>query len=250
MRINGIKLIACIVVLFTVMNGYSQDEISIDHFERVIVSPHIEVVFKKGNKESLQIINAKVPKDKINLEVEKKRLWIYLDGAKIIEDEEDYDLTKWEKKKSSIYSGTVLTAIVTYKTLNEISVRGEETFKCEGSINAETFKLKLFGSPKVIVNDINVKTLRVAMYGEAVLEIKDGMVDEQKYAVYGEVEIDTLGLENDTTKIAVYGDGNFKVNVSESLKVTAFGDASVVYNGNPSINKGIILGDATIRKMN
>jgi hypothetical protein len=52
------------------------------------------------------------------------------------------------------------------------------------------------------------------------------------------------------TKITAYGEGIYRIAVDERLKVTAFGEATVEYIGSPDIDKGIIIGEATIRKIN
>ncbi len=248
------KLIIQIVTLTTALIvttvGYAQKNITVDHFEKAIISPHVEVVFKQGDTESVVIENSKVEDHKINVEVEGKTLRIYLDGAKMVTKQKKvYHQNGWKMKKP-IYPGTMITATVTYKDLKELSIRGEEVIKCESPIQTEDFRLKLYGEPKVTFEDISVDKLGVTMYGEGYLEFKGGAVNRQKYTVYGEGEINAVGLNTESTKITAYGEGNFRVNVKDDLKVTAYGEATVAYDGDPSVNKGIIIGDAKIRKMN
>jgi hypothetical protein len=50
------------------------------------------------------------------------------------------------------------------------------------------------------------------------------------------------------TKITAYGDGFFKLNVSKKIKVTSYGEATVLYKGNAQLKKGIVIGESTIRK--
>ena len=38
-------------------------------------------------------------------------------------------------------------------------------------------------------------------------------------------------------------------NVSERLKVTCFGETEINYKGNPEIDKGIVIGEAELRKI-
>ncbi len=245
-----IQIVTLAIAMVTAIAGYGQKNISVDHFDKVIVSPHIEVTFKEGTTENVRIENAKVPDHKINVRVEGKTLRIYLEGAKMVTKQKKvYDKRGWKTKKP-IYPSTMVTATITYKHLKELSIRGEEVILCESPIKREDFKLKMYGESKVTVNDIQVNSLGVTMYGEGYLEIKDGMVDRQKYTVYGEGEINTLGLNNESTKITAYGEGNFRVNVSEDLRITAYGEPTIAYDGDPSINKGIVIGRATIRKMN
>jgi len=87
------------------------------------------------------------------------------------------------------------------------------------------------------------------MYGESILVIKAGTVKDQKYTAYGESKVNSLGISNNTTKITVYGESNFQVNVSDEIKLSAYGDALVEYKGNPTITKGIKIGETKINKI-
>lgn len=243
-------LVAFVLFLVSVIMSYAQETIAVSNFDKVIVSPHIQVIFEKGTEENVIIESANVSEDKINIEVERNTLRIYLDGAKMVtKTEKGYNDKGW-KTKTPIYKGTQVVAKVTYKDLKELSIRGEEVILCKSPIEQEDFKLKVYGESKITMNALKVEGLQVTMYGESYLELKEGSVDNQKYTVYGEGEVNTLGIANENTKITAYGEGNFRINVSDNLKVTAYGEATVAYNGNPSINKGIIIGKAKIQKMN
>ena len=76
------KVILPILLLLFVatFNVEAQDKIhSVKSFDKIIVSPHIELNLVEGSEESVKIENAKVSEDKINIEVEGKTLRIYLD---------------------------------------------------------------------------------------------------------------------------------------------------------------------------
>jgi hypothetical protein len=47
----------------------------------------------------------------------------------------------------------------------------------------------------------------------------------------------------------VYGESNFKINVLDEIKLTAFGEAVVEYKGNPTITKGLNIGETKINKI-
>ena len=96
---------------------------------------------------------------------------------------------------------------------------------------------------------VNLDELHATIYGESYLEIKKGNINSQKLTAYGETKINTLGASNKFTKIIAYGEGSYRVNVSDRLKVTAYGEATVAYKGNPEIDKGIVIGEATIRRI-
>lgn len=222
--------------------------IPVEHFDKVIISPHIEVKLVEGNEESVLIENARLSEDKINIEVEGKTLRVYLDGAKMVTKSEKVENGEWKGKKS-IYNGTMATATITYKNLDVLSVRGEEIITCKSAIKQDDFKLRIYGESKVYFDSVSVDKLTVSIYGESYLEVKDGSVDHQVYRAYGESEVNTMEMGNASTKITAYGESNFRVNVSDRLKVTCYGEASINYKGDASVDKGIVIGEASIRKI-
>ena len=51
------------------------------------------------------------------------------------------------------------------------------------------------------------------------------------------------------TRLTAYGDGTFQFNVSEHLKITSYGEATINYSGSPNLNKGIVIGETKISKV-
>ena len=226
----------------------AQKMTKVKSFEKVIVSPHIEVVLVEGDEESVRIDNAKVSEDKINIEVEGKTLRLYLDGAKTVTKSERVEGSRGNWKKS-IYNGTMATATITYKRLKMLSIRGEEMVKCESPFEQKELKLAIYGESKVYFNSITTEELTVAIYGESYLEVQGGDVGRQVYRAYGESEVNTIEMENTSTKITAYGESNFRVNVSDRLKVTCYGETKINYKGDANVDKGIVIGEARIRKI-
>lgn len=117
----------------------------VDGFNKIIVSPHIEVTFKKGDNESVIIESISEPIGKFKAEVKNKTLQLYLDGAKVT--------TKSEKeandRKVPLYTGTVVKAIVIYKEVETFSLRGEERFLFESPIDAQKITLNIYGESEV-----------------------------------------------------------------------------------------------------
>ncbi|SNY94924.1 head GIN domain-containing protein [Flagellimonas pacifica] len=217
-------------------------------FDKVIISPHIEVIFQQGNSESVLIESSTVSANKINIEVNSKTLRIYLDDAKeLTKSEKTYH--QGYKQKRPIYKGTVLKAIVTYKNLEELSLRGEEKFICKSTLTGDKFRLKIYGESQVYIKSLALRSLQTTIYGESYLELEDGTVDRQKITAYGETRVNTLGVESKSAKVTAYGEGSYRLNVSDNLKITAYGEATVAYQGNPEVNKGIIIGRSRIQKI-
>jgi hypothetical protein len=217
-------------------------------FEKVIISPYIQVIFVEGDKEEVNIENCTVDKSKLHIEVNGKTLWLYLDDAKQIPKNE----TTYEngyKEKRSVYKGTVVTATITYKTLNDLSIRGEETQLCKSPLSASKFYLKIYGESKVTLNEVNFGTLYTKLYGESTLEIKAGTIKEQRYTSYGESKINSIAVNGRTGHITSYGEADFTMNASDRIKVTAFGEAKLHYKGDPEIVKGLHIGEMLIDKI-
>ena len=219
--------------------------ISVEPFTKVIISPHIEVNLQEGDQENVVLENAEVPREKINVEVVNGTLRIYLDGAKMYTKSKKVKGEEWSGRED-IYNGTMVTASITYKNLEKLSVRGEEIIRCNSRID---LYLTIYGESKVYLNEVSVQQFTVAIYGESYLEVESGAVNHQKYKAYGESEVNTLKMDNSSTKITAYGESEFKVNVSDKLKVTCYGEAEIEYQGNAEVDTGIVIGEASIRKI-
>ncbi len=223
-------------------------QVAIGSFEKVIVSPHIEVTFIQGDSESVTIEKARLPIDKLNVEVVGHTLRIYLDGAKIVTgSEKEYNGNR--NGKRALYDGTMASVTVTYKRLKNLSVRGEEIVRVHGPLQEKDLKLSIFGESKVYVDNLIAEDLTVAIYGSSYLEITDGAVNHQLYRAYGESEVNAMKLKNKSTKITAYGESNFRVKVSDRLKINCYGEATINYFGDPVVEKGVVIGEASIHKM-
>jgi len=237
------------VVLMLVFSvAFAQKATKVSRFDKVIVSPHIEVTFVEGDEESVTIEKSSEPFEKLNIEVNNRTLRIYLEGAKEITGT-DKKLNYGAGQTKPLYSGTVVTAVVTYKKLNELSLRGEETHLLKSKLDTDRFTLKIYGESKVYIDEVNLGNLVTKMYGESLLEIKSGSIGDQKYTVYGESKINAFGIVGNTSKITAYGESEFQMNVSDEIKITAFGESSIAYKGNPKINKWLHFGDMQISKV-
>ncbi|AYN69391.1 DUF2807 domain-containing protein [Euzebyella marina] len=245
----NVNLVVCaILAMFLCTSAQAQKKIDVEPFEKVIVSPHIEVIFKEGAEESVTIKSSKLPLEKIHIEEKHNQLHLYLEGAKLTTKSERVESDEWHGKKS-IYNGTMVTAIVAYRKLKELSLRGEETFTCESRLDSERFRLSIYGESKVYLNDVDFSEMKTTVYGESFLEIKTGEIDRQKITAYGETVINTLGVKCGETKITAYGEGSYRLHAMNDLRITAFGEATVAYAGSPEVSKGMVIGEARIQQM-
>lgn len=241
MKFINTILLLCITLIVNAQN----ETVTVNEFNKITISPHIEVEFKKGNKQQIEIIENHTA---LNIKVKGKTLHLYLNGAKITSPTRKEKVNNY-MQNVPIYKGTLVKAVITYTNLNSVSLRGEQQFLFTTCINQNEFKLKTYGEPKVVVKKALLTKFKATLYGEGYLKIKEGDIKNQKITVYGEGKVTTSNVKNEETKLTAYGDANFKITTSKKLKVTSFGEANVLYKGNPKISKGIVVGDTTIEKL-
>lgn len=242
------KIVLFLVAVGGTMTAFGQDVKHVSHFDKVIISPHIQTIFIEGDDESVNIESCSVDRSKLHIEVQDNTLRVYLEGAKEI-DKQEKVYEEGNTYKRPIYHGTVVTATITYKTLQSLSLRGEQTHECKSQLAGEALRLKIYGESHVILDDVALNELQMTMYGESTLDIKQGSIKSQRYTVYGEGTINSLAISGNTGKITAYGEADFSMNVSEAIKVTAFGEAKLHYKGDPTIDKGLHFGEVHIDKV-
>ncbi|MEM1338822.1 MAG: head GIN domain-containing protein [Bacteroidota bacterium] len=249
MKKNAVFPMALVLLTVLISELHAQLETrTVKSFEKVIVSPHIQVVFEEGEVEQVSIEDADIPLEKLKVEVNGKTLRIYLEDAKFLTKRVKYK-APYGKNKRPMYQGTEARVVVHYKNLKRLAVRGEQQITLNSPIERHKFRLLLYGESKVIFNKIAVNKLRTTIYGESEVEVKSGTIEKQKYLAYGESRVNTLGALNGTTRITAYGESDFKVNVRDKIKLSAFGEALVRYEGDPNINRGIVIGRARIKRL-
>jgi len=248
------KIVKNILLIIILLAGSkyvnAQDKvIPLNSFDKVVVSPHIQVNFEQGEKESITIEDISVPFEKFNIEQSGNTLHIYLEDAKMTTKNET-DKNNNYKVKHPIYNGTIVRATIIYKKLIDLSLRGEENFMCKSKLTTDKFKLTVYGESHVYFNDVTFNSLRTTVYGESYFEIKNGKIGKQKIVTYGESEINTINVDTETVKITAYGESDIKVHASKNIKITSYGEARIKYKGSPEIDKGIVIGDAIIKSIN
>jgi hypothetical protein len=242
----------------TAQEAGKQEAIKVAHFEKLIVSPHIETTLTEGDDESVTVLSSTVSAEKIHIESKNNVLRVYLEGAKEWTKNEKYSNKDEDENegrngsgtnKKPLYTGTVLKVAISYKTLQELSVRGDESLEFKSKIDQDEFTLTLYGTIQASLPAVELKKMHTNMYGTCNLEIKSGSIIEQRFTTYGTSEANTLAISNKITRSTCYGESKLKVNVSDLLKVSAFGEAQVGYTGNPEVKKGIAIGSVKVYRI-
>jgi len=215
-------------------------------FDRIVVSPRINLILEQGDQEGIRLVYSNVSADKINISVKHRTLRIYLDDAKITEKQEHVK----HHQRQSIYEDATITAYVTYNELERLEVRGNQEVTCNGPIDTERFILKAYGENEIRLTSVNTDYLKTSLYGENTLKIKGGKAEFQKYRLFGENRIDSQALKSYSTTTNSYGESRIRLNTQDELRVNAFGESQITYNGDASINRGIIFGRTKINRFN
>lgn len=235
-------------VLISSTNVFAQKGLQeVKHFEKIIVSPHVELVLKEGNNESVSIKSKGVEEDKINVKVVGKTLRIYLDKAKGYTKQQK---TRYYGRKTvtPMYRGVKIVATVTYKELKKLSVRGEEDVECDDVLKADKFRLKVFGEADVRFAAVQAKYMKTTLFGENNLRIKSGSLEKQKITSFGENTVDSKKLEAVKAKTVSFGESDFRLNVSKKVKFSSYGESELSFKGDAHVAKGIVLGENEIYK--
>jgi hypothetical protein len=221
----------------------------VGHFHKVIVSPYIRVVFVRGDAESISIDHCLVDSNKLHVEVQGGTLRLYLDGAKDLpHNQQDYE-NNGNQQNHRLYPEHAVIATVVYRNLDALSLRGEETFLVRSPLLARKFHLRLYGGSTITLTEVHIAKMHTTMYGETSVDMKAGVVNQQYFTCYGEGKINTTAITGQEAKMTTFGDAEFRVNVSDLIRITSFGDAKICYKGNPEIVKGIHFGGVEVQKV-
>lgn len=216
-------------------------------FTRIIASPKVNVILKKGDKERIELTYSGVSADKINIDVSGRTLHIYLDGARKVERRIEDHGDRFRQYRN-MYEGASITAYVTYRELDELEIRGNQELTCNDPIESPEFTLRAYGENDITLASLKTEYFKVALYGENKLSIKSGKVIEQRYKLYGENDINTTEMKSAYISTSIFGEGDLKVHSAKEVRINAFGEPTIQVAGNGKIYKRLIFGEARIRR--
>lgn len=242
---KSINLLPVFVCLFitSLCQAQAKKDFPVLPFTKIIVSPHIDVVLQEGAEEKVEISSRNVDEQDIHVDIDGQTLRVYLEGARLGPRND-----KGNGYSRDWYRDARVTAYITYKSLKKLSVRGDQRVECEGTLKGKKFKLKSFGDNTVILSAVETDVFKAAMYGDNDLAIESGKSLKQKFVSFGDNEVRARDFEGEVTKATSFGDGEFSFNSTELIKVVAFGDANIQYEGGAYLERGLILGDSDIRR--
>lgn len=210
-------------------------------FEKIIVSPKINLILRKGNQESIKLVYANVQAGQINVLQNGRTLHVFLDDARIVEKRKRiYENNR--NYKVSYYKNAVVTAYVTYRELKNLEVRGEEEITCDSLIMGDKFKLKAYGEANIYLANVKSEKFKAVLYGRNKVMVGSGSADFQKLRLYGENRINTRAFAGQDVVSRIYGEGKIMLTASRQFRFSSFGEPSIEVNGFPEVRKGIVIG--------
>jgi hypothetical protein len=244
------KILSIALTLICAAASLQAQEIKKDlkPFTKIIASPRVNLILKKGDHESIRLVYNDVSEGKINIEVRNKTLQIYLDHARKVEKMDPYNERGRSHRNIPMYEGVSITAYVTYTDLDALEIRGNQELTCQDALESEEFHLKAYGENEITLASLKTDFFKASLYGQNVLKIKKGKVVEQKYKLYGENKIDTRDMKSAYASASIFGEGNMKINTSEELRVDAFGEPNIYVNGGGHVNRRLIFGRTQIHQ--
>jgi hypothetical protein len=229
-----------------VVQAQKSVEREIGDFNRLVVSPHIDLVLVQGDHPVVRVEYENIDVHEIHVDQSGKTLKLFLEHARIVEKTERSDM----HYSRGIYHDARVTAYVTFSALELLEIRGDQRVTVESPIKAKEFRLRIYGENDVQMASVNADYFKVSMFGENDLKVNGGDVEYQKYTLYGENSIEVSDLMSQHSQTNIYGESEISLHAAHELKVTAMGEGIISYTGDPVLNTGLILGEPRIFSRN
>ena len=215
-------------------------------FDKILVSPLINVVLEEGEAEHIRIEYTGIDPEKINYGVKGKKLRIYLDDAKYTVKTEEV-VKDGYRQKVPIYRNVYITAYVTYRSLRSLQIRGEESISCKDSLVSEKFKIRQMGESHVELAYLQTRRLKAHLFGENKLEIEAGDSQVQKYRLFGENKVYTRKMAAEKISTSSFGESDLNLSATEKIKLLGIGEVEMRYSGDANL-KRFVIGESSIHK--
>lgn len=229
------KIVAPALILISVLAfGQQKETRSLRSFSEVSAHEGIDVILKKGSKESARIEAENVDIEDVLTEIDGDRLKIHLDGK----NHRNPDVTVW----------------VTYVSLRAVSASSAADLRSDGQIVASgDFRVDVSSAGDI---DLNVKAdeldVRASSAGDCELKVDINKLDASVSSAGGieisgtarelDVEVSSSGdfegydLPVKEAEVSASSGGSAEVTVSEQLDARASSGGSIRYRGNPRMD--------------
>lgn len=242
-RIKFQIIIVFAILQFVINNAYSQKfSKDLPPFTSIMVSNRINLVIQQGNNYNIKGIVENVKMEELVIKVEKGRLKVYLDKAKLSEKNK-IDKSSGYKRKIGYYANNVkVNVVVTCNMVEKLEIRGEQEVTCEKLLDTDKFRLIVYGEPYLKFDYLSTEKLIARIHGESNVDIANGNIKFQSYLLFGENKINIKNVNNEKTKITSFGENNFSLSKNNIIKVTSMGEGIFMYGPGSKIERKVILG--------
>jgi hypothetical protein len=210
--------------IITSKTMFFQQSRVVKNFTGVAAGGPIDVIVKLGNTESVRFEGDADAISTLVTEVKS--------GILIIRPETSW--TSWAKK----YENKKITAYVTAKTLNSLTMSGSGSLSVSGSVSASELATTLSGSGS-ITTDVNVQGLTSVISGSGNLNIK-GKANKAKVTLSGSGRFAGNGLTVESLSTTISGSGIVNIHAQSKINAVIAGSGQVIYSGSATVEKTVI----------
>lgn len=150
--------------------------------------------------------------------------------------------TSWEHK----YENKKITAYITAKTINSLTMSGSGNMLVKGNINTRTFSAVVSGSGTITAN-AKADDLSAVISGSGKLNI-NGSADDAKVVISGSGNFSGSNFSVENLSSTLSGSGTINIKADNSIKAVISGSGNINYSGNATVEKTVI-GSGRIRKI-
>ncbi|MBS1486067.1 MAG: DUF2807 domain-containing protein [Bacteroidetes bacterium] len=267
-----------LILLFLVITGFGYAQVKetrqVETFTKLSFRVPGKLILKQGSSQSVVLSGDKDMLEKIETEVSGGHLSIEIPA-------------KWALRNWHWRDENKITAYVTVKDIEAISVSGSGDLESDGKILSNDMELRVSGSGSLTIDldakgelradvsgsgDITAKgscrefeshvsgsgkvNLTCAISGKADVGVSgsgrismNGRANEIKAHISGSGKVLASDLEVSKCDVRISGSGDVEINVKDALDANISGSGSVSYKGNPSQVNSHSSGSGKVRKM-
>ncbi len=241
---NNIITTLGLLIICSAQAFAQQTAMKVKPFEKIVINPFIEVILVQGEDEKVEFSYENIGEESLNAEVRGNTLHVFLEDAEIT-----WRMIKHDFDTPRSYEYAKVKATITFKTLNDIEVRGEETLICESTLSARNLTIRAYGENDLQIADIDADNFKMTLYGENIVRIAGGATYRQTINTYGVNIVKTDAMESVLARSKSFGENRISINATDHLDVTQFGEGEVHYAGNPVIGRKLIFGEGSVRRL-
>jgi len=198
----------------------SQEERSIESFDKIEINGLGEITVELGEEEALTV------EAEDNL---LPYLETYVRGTTLVIEIED---------GRTIIPTEPVKFYLTVVSLDGVTVSGLGNIFLP-KIDTDRFRIDISGAGNIDIDSVYADSFDATMSGLGDLTIGDGQVATQDVTISGSGKYSARTMESDEASITISGLGSATLRVSQYLKVTISGGGDVNYYGNPEVDSEI-----------